>query len=102
MSCDTSDLRVRALNARPIERRGDFVLYWMTAARRTSHSFAFDRAVRHALDLGRPLVVLEPLRAGYRWNSARLHRFVLDGMAANERALSAARVLYHPYVEPTP
>jgi hypothetical protein len=44
--------------------------------------------------------VFEALRGDYRWNSARLHRFVLDGMRSNQAACAAAGVAYHPYVEP--
>ncbi len=78
---------------------GDFVLYWMTASRRVEWSFALDRAVERARELDRPLVILEALRCGYRFASDRLHRFVLDGMAANARALRRAKVLYYPYLE---
>lgn len=80
-------------------RPSRFVLYWMTAARRPRFNFALDRAVDLARELRMPLVVLEALRADYRWASDRFHRFVLDGMHANARAFDRAGVLYHPYVE---
>ncbi|MDQ3370778.1 MAG: deoxyribodipyrimidine photolyase [Myxococcota bacterium] len=94
-------LRVTIANEEPV-RRGTYVLYWMIAARRTANSFALDHAIARAQQLGRPLVVLEPLRAGYRWASDRLHAFVLDGMADNARAFAAAGITYLPYVEPEP
>jgi deoxyribodipyrimidine photo-lyase len=46
--------------------------------------------------------VFEPLRAGYRWASDRIHRFILDGMADNRAALRDAPVRYFPYVERHP
>src|SRR5215210_703948 len=92
--------RIRTLNPHAVRPGGDFVLYWMTAARRTRSNFGLERAVELASDLGRPLVVLEALRCDYPWASDRLHRFVLEGMAANARALSKRPVLYYPYVEP--
>jgi deoxyribodipyrimidine photo-lyase len=95
-------LRVTAVNAAPIQPGGAYVLYWMIAARRTTHSFALDHAVARAIELGRPLVVFEPLRCGHRWASDRLHAFVLQGMADNARACAARRVTYLPYVEPEP
>ncbi|HET9594342.1 MAG TPA: deoxyribodipyrimidine photolyase, partial [Anaeromyxobacteraceae bacterium] len=95
-------LRICAVNGAPVRPGGDFVLYWMIAARRAAHSFALDRAVALARELSRPLVVLEALRAGYPWASDRLHRFVLQGMAVNAAAFAAAGVAYHPYVEPRP
>ncbi|MFO0724030.1 MAG: deoxyribodipyrimidine photolyase [Myxococcota bacterium] len=79
-----------------------FVLYWMTAARRLEHSFALDHAVSLAVKLKKPLVILEPLRVGYRWASDRFHRFVLDGMEEHAAALADTPVHYYPYVERTP
>lgn len=95
-------MRVTAVNDAPVAARGAYVLYWMIAARRTTSSFALDHALARAVELGRPLLVFEPLRAGYRWASDRLHAFVLQGMADNARALAAAGVTYYPYVEPAP
>jgi deoxyribodipyrimidine photo-lyase len=95
------DLRIRALNAAPPRRRG-FVLYWMTAFRRLGYNFALQRAVDLALERRAPLVILEPLRCGYRWASDRLHRFVIDGMLEHRAALAGSKVLYHPYLEPSP
>jgi len=94
------EIRIRAANVHPAREDGDYVLYWMIAARRSRYNFGLQRAAEWARRLGRPLVVLEALRAGHPWASARLHRFVLDGMADNARRFAAAGVLYHPYVEP--
>ena len=96
------DIRIQAVNTVPVRADGTFVLYWMTAARRAAWNYGLDRAIEHAIKLGKPLVVLEPLRIGYRWASDRLHRFVLDGMADNRRAFAGSGILYHPYVEPAP
>lgn len=96
------ELRVQRANDRPVRANGDHVLYWMIAARRSTWSFALDHALGRAKELGRPLLVLEPLRAGYRWASDRHHAFVLDGMADNAKAFTAAGITYLPYVEPEP
>ncbi len=82
--------------------RGEHVLYWMIAARRTTHNFALDHAIARAHEVDRPLLVLEALRAGYPWACDRFHAFVLDGMADNARAFAKANVTYLPYVEPEP
>jgi len=92
--------RIRPLNDAPVSGAGRYVLYWMTAFRRPGWSFALERAAAWARDLGKPLVVLEPLRCDYRWASARHHRFVLDGMRDNARAFASRGVAYYPYVEP--
>lgn len=72
----------------------------MISARRLASNFALDRAVQWAAELGKPLLIFEPLRAGYPWASDRLHKFVLEGMAENRRRAAAARIAYFPYVEP--
>jgi deoxyribodipyrimidine photo-lyase len=96
------EVRIRALNDEPVHRDGAFVLYWMIAARRTRWNFGLERAVEWATRLGKPVLVLEALRSDYPWASDRIHRFVLDGMAANRQAFSERGVRYYPYVEPSP
>ncbi len=98
-------IRIRPCNQAPVAPDGDYVLYWMIAFRRTEWNFALQRAIEWAVELKRPLVIFEPLRAGYRWASDRLHRFIIDGMADNAARVVAAKnrgVLYFPYVEPAP
>ena len=94
--------RVRQANELHVRADGDFVLYWMTAFRRTRYNFALQRAVEWANHLAKPLLVLEPLRVDYPWASDRFHRFIIDGMADNAAAFAGAGVTYYPYVEPTP
>lgn len=94
--------RLRAANQGAVRRDGAFVLYWCVATRRTRYNAGLERAAGWARELGRPLVVLEALRAGYPWASDRLHGFVIQGMAANARALAEKPVLYLPYLEPAP
>jgi len=95
------EIRIRQRNDASIRSGGDYVLYWMIAHRRTRHNFSLQRAVEHARELGKPLLVLEALRCDYRWASDRFHRFVLDGMHDNRQAFANHGVAYHPYVEPT-
>lgn len=86
----------------PPDRGREAVVYWMIGARRAAHSFALDRAVELARGLDKPLIVVEPLRAGYRWANDRLHTFVIQGMRDNAAAFLEAGVGYHPYIEPEP
>ncbi len=92
-------LRIRAANDAPLNSDGEFVLYWMTANRRLRYNFGLQRAVELAVELKKPLVVLEALRCGYQWASGRLHRFVFQGMADNRRALEGSSVAYYAWVE---
>ena len=93
-------VRIRHCNDAPAAAGGAFILYWMISARRTRWNFGLQRAVELSLEHGLPLVVLEPLRAGYRWASDRFHRFIIDGMIDNEKRFEERGVAYHPYVEP--
>lgn len=92
--------RLRVLVDRPARKDGAYVLYWMTAARRTRFNFGLQRAARLARELDRPLLVFEPLRAGYRWANARHHAFVIAGMRDNARACAERGVRHLAYVEP--
>ena len=96
---DVPLLRRRTANEAAINPAGSFVLYWMTAYRRTSWNFALDRAVELARELCRPLVILEALRCDYPWASDRLHRFILEGMSDSGRQLASQNVLYYPFLE---
>lgn len=90
--------RVRALNAAPVRPEREWVLYWITAARRTRHSPALEHAAAVARAHARPLVVLEALRCAAPYASDRHHAFAIEGMADTARRLEG-RALYHPYVE---
>ena len=102
MDADFPPHRLHVAADRPAHAEGDFVLYWMTAARRVAWNFALQRAADWATRLKRPLVVVEVLACGGRWDSDRFHRFTLDGMADNARQLAGRPVLYYPYVESKP
>ena len=97
---DAGDVRVTVRNERPERAGGRFVVYWMIASRRVRANRALARAVDAARRLGVPLVILEALRADYRWANDRLHQFVIEGMADNANALAGQPVTYWPYVEP--
>ncbi len=92
--------RISKANHAPVNNKGDYVLYWMIAFRRTSWNYSLDRAVWRASELKKPLVILEALRTGYRWANDRIHQFILQGMAHNFQQLKDKPVFYYPYVEP--
>lgn len=95
-------VRIRVLNAALVNASGDYVLYWMIAFRRAGWNFSLDRAVEWCRELRKPLLIFEPLRCDYPWASERLHRFVIEGMAANARQFAGGgAAFYFPYVEPS-
>ena len=69
----TPTIRITSLNQSPINLEGDYIIYWMVAQRRLSWNFGLQRAVERCLELGKPLLVFEPLRLGYPWASDRFH-----------------------------
>lgn len=95
-------MRNRCLNDRPLRADADFVLYWMTGARRTRWNLALERAVAWAAELRRPLVVLEALRVDYPHAAARHHQWVMDGMRDNAARFAPSPVTYLHYVERAP
>jgi deoxyribodipyrimidine photo-lyase len=95
-------IRVTRTNNIPVHEKGDYVLYWMTAFRRTRYNFSLQKAVDWANHLAKPLVVFEALRGAYPWACDRFHRFVIDGMADNAESLKKFGVTYYPYLEPSP
>jgi deoxyribodipyrimidine photo-lyase len=94
-------VRLRDVSTAP-PRDGDYVLYWMIAARRTRHNYGLQHAIARAEALKRPLIVLEALRVDYPWAGPRLHTFVMQGMRDNAAAFADTPVAYLPYIEPKP
>ena len=95
--------RIEQLNSSPVDPSGGYVLYWMTAFRRTRWNFALQRAAEWAVLLGRPLLVLEGLRIDHPWAGPRFHAFIAQGMADQKDDLSERPgVFYYPYLEPSP
>ena len=93
-------LRVRLLNDKPIRADGAFVLYWMTAHRRIGWNFALDRALEWVRELGKPLVILEALRAGLSVGLGPPAPLRPGRHGRHARRLRGTGVAYYPYVEP--
>ncbi len=100
LKTDVPHLRIRAANDLPCNPQGSWVLYWMTAFRRTRYNFALQYARDLAKHWERPLVILEAVRLRYRWASERMHGFIIQGMRDNAEQCRSSDVLYYPYVEP--
>lgn len=94
--------QTRGGEVQEVNSEGDYVVYWMVSARRTSWNFGLQRAVEWAEALNKPLLVFEALRSTYEWNSDRFHAFIIQGMADNARRLAELNVTYYPYIEPQP
>jgi deoxyribodipyrimidine photo-lyase len=91
--------RLVRLNDKPTNQGGEFVLYWMQMQRRFARNHSLDYAIKCANELGKPLVVYEGLRLAYPWASARIHRFILEGMRDNAVTAKLRGFTYWPFVE---
>src|SRR5262245_22246983 len=91
--------RVTRCNSAEVNGSAEYVLYWMTAYRRTHFNYALERAVFWVTELRKPLLIFEPLACNYRWASERFHQFVVDGMREKQESLQNVPVTYRPYVE---
>lgn len=78
---------------------GQYVLCWLTSARRLTWNFTIDRAVEMAEQLKKPLLLFEAIRLDYPWASRRLHAFVIQGMRSNQEQAAKSGHLYVPYIE---
>jgi deoxyribodipyrimidine photo-lyase len=94
--------RIHECNERAVNGTGAFVLYWMVASRRRHWNFALQRAVHWAVELRRPLLVVEALSCIYRWANARFHTALLQGMLENLKTFAGSSVRYYPFVERFP
>ena len=94
-----NDSRIRHANSREPNAAGDYILHWMQAYRRFDRNHALDHALQWSQLLKKPVVVYEGLRLDYPWASARLHRFMIDGMADNAAQARKRGINYWPFVE---
>lgn len=92
------EIRRWALNTQSPRPDGEFVLYWMIAARRPVYNWGLQRAAEWARELHKPLVILEALRLDYPWASPRFNHWVQQGMARNARHFRVRPVCYYPFV----
>ncbi|MGB9620421.1 MAG: deoxyribodipyrimidine photolyase, partial [Armatimonadota bacterium] len=102
MAAQTPSIRISLYEERPPNPSAEFVLYWMPAFHRVEWNFSLQRSVEWAMELGKPLVIVEDLRCDRRWDSDRSHLFALQGMASNARKLARKPVRYYPFVEREP
>lgn len=97
-----NDLRITAANPLPILTDRDYVLYWMTSARRLRFNYALQHAAETASKLGVGLLVCEPLSCDDDYACDRFHRFVIEGMRDNREDAESLPLTYYPWVERSP
>ena len=91
--------RVHRLNRLPVNQDGEFVLYWMTAARRYHYNSALEYSINLATKLGKPLLIVEAVSIRHRWSSDRILTFFSQGIIDNKAIFSSNKLTYIPWVE---
>jgi deoxyribodipyrimidine photo-lyase len=94
-----NQVRVREVNQKPFHEKGEYILYWMQAYRRFESNHALDYAIYLSNKFKKELVVYEGLRSDYRWNSKRIHKFILEGMCDNKETAEKLGINYWAFVE---
>ena len=90
--------RVRELNHLPKNLEGEFVLYWMTACRRFHHNAALERCIQIASEMGKPVLVVEPVAIRHKWSSDRILTFLAQGMIDNLAIFEFHGISYLPWI----
>lgn len=91
--------RVIALNDKPVNNGGRYVLYWMQMYKRVDDNHALIWAIRKANELKLPLVVYEGLKYYYPWASDRLHTFILEGVEQKRLEFDRLGIRYVFYLQ---
>ena len=79
--------RIQALNDKPSDPEGAYVLYWMQQSQRADFNHALEYAARRANALGQGLIVGFGLTDGYPDANERHYVFLLEGLAEAAAAL---------------
>jgi deoxyribodipyrimidine photo-lyase len=86
--------RILELNDQPERPAGDYVLYWMQSAQRTSYNHALEYAIARANELGRPPLVFFGLTDCYPSANIRHFRFMLEGLQEVQRSLEERNIAF--------
>ena len=98
MKSNLSD-RARALNTKPLNTEGKYVLYWMIANRRFHCNAALEYAAQVAQERQVPLLVLEEISTRHAFANDRITAFMIQGMLDNIRTFRENKIRYIPWVE---
>lgn len=80
--------RIRIINDQPENPQGDYVLYWMQQAQRSTSNHALEYALHEAAWMKKPVLVLFGVTDGFPEASERHYAFMLQGLAQVQRDLS--------------
>ena len=84
--------RIRHLNSEAVNRKGEYVLYWMHASQRTHWNPALEYAIETANNLGKPLITLFGLTRDFPDACPRHYRFMAEGLLEVRASLESVGV----------
>lgn len=94
--------RIHRLDPGRVAAGGDYVLYWMQSATRTTANHALELAIERANRHGVPVLALFALDPAYPESSRRHYHFLVEGLAAVAPRLARRRVGFRVEVGPPP
>ena len=94
--------RVRIIKSAPVNRQGEFVLYWMHHAVRSHENPALDVAVALADQLKIPVLVYQGLGGRHPYNSDRHHTFIMEGARDIQKRFQEKGIRYVFYLAERP
>ena len=93
------DDRLRVVNDKEVFVDGEYVLYWMIAARRFNYNAALEYAAKLAENYGKPLLVVEEISTSHKFANDRITSFVIQGMVENTSIFKEHNIRFIPWVE---
>ena len=93
------DDRLRVVNDKEVFVDGEYVLYWMIAARRFNYNAALEYAAKLAENYGKPLLVVEEISTSHKFANDRITSFVIQGMVENISIFKEHNIRFIPWVE---
>ena len=78
---------------------GEYVLYWMIAARRFNYNAALEYAAKLAENYGKSLLVVEEISTSHKFANDRITSFVIQGMVENISIFKEHNIRFIPWVE---
>ncbi len=91
--------RVQLLNKKSVNKKAEYVMYWMQIFKRTHDNHALKFAIEKANELDLPLLVYEGLKFYYPWASDRIHTFILEGVEEKRKAFEKLGITYIFYLQ---
>ncbi|HMA68995.1 MAG TPA: deoxyribodipyrimidine photo-lyase, partial [Candidatus Mcinerneyibacterium sp.] len=82
--------RVREYLKKPINKQGNYVLYWMQRSQRATSNHALDLSIKYANEFDLPLLILFIVLNKYPESNERHYYFMLEGLREVEKNINNA------------